>query len=198
MLSDFDPFQSRHIGPDAIEREAMLKVVGASSLDALMGEAIPARIRLKSRWASGRRKRTPVPRAISARIAARNQVFKSFIGLGYYDMHHAERHPAERAREPGLVHAYTPYQAEIAQGRLEALLNFQTMVRDLTGMEIANASLLDEATAAAEAMTMLHRVQAKRVDERVGPPQFLVADSCYPQTLDLLARAPSRSVSRSS
>src|SRR5262249_10230522 len=91
---------------------------------------------------------------------------------------------------PGWYTPYTPYQAEIAQGRLEALLNFQTMVRDLTGMEVANASLLDEATAAAEAMTMLHRVQGKRIDGIVGAPQFLVIDSVYPQTLEVLrARA---------
>ena len=90
---------------------------------------------------------------------------------------------------PGWYTPYTPYQAEIAQGRLEALLNFQTMVRDLTGMEVANASLLDEATAAAEAMTMLHRVQSRRIDGVGGPPQFFVADSCFPQTIDVLRGA---------
>ena len=87
---------------------------------------------------------------------------------------------------PGWYTPYTPYQAEIAQGRLEALLTFQTMVSDLTGMEIANASLLDEATAAAEAMAMLHRVQARRIEGMTGPAQFFVADSCFPQTIDLL------------
>src|SRR5262249_56660322 len=90
-----------------------------------------------------------------------------------------------RSETPGGLTPYTPYQAEIAQGRLEGLLNFQTMVADLTGMEIANASLLDEATAAAEAMTMLLRVQARHM-EGAGPPQFFVADSCFPQTIDVL------------
>ena len=88
---------------------------------------------------------------------------------------------------PGWYTPYTPYQAEIAQGRLEALLTFQTMVSDLTGMEVANASLLDEATAAAEAMAMLHRVQARRIEGMSGAPQFFVADSCFPQTIDLLS-----------
>ncbi len=124
------------------------------------------------------------------RVAARNQVFRSFIGLGYYDTITPSVILRNVLENPGWYTPYTPYQAEIAQGRLEALLNFQTVVRDLTGMEIANASLLDEATAAAEAMTMLHRVQAKKVDSVVGPAQFLVADSCFPQTLDVLrARA---------
>ena len=88
---------------------------------------------------------------------------------------------------PGWYTPYTPYQAEIAQGRLESLLNFQTMVSDLTGMEIANASLLDEATAAAEAMTLLYRVQARRIESAGAAPQFFVADSCFPQTIDVLA-----------
>src|SRR5688572_12309487 len=164
----------------------MLKVVGAPSLDALIDEAIPDRIRL----------RTPldVPEGQSEyqflrdlrRLANRNRVCRSFIGLGYYDTITPSVILRNVLENPGWYTPYTPYQAEIAQGRLEALLNFQTMVRDLTGMEIANASLLDEATAAAEAMTMLHRVQAKKVNSVVGPAQFVVADSCFPQTLDVL------------
>ncbi len=185
-----EQFQSRHIGPDEAERDAMLKVVGAPSLDALIDQAIPDRIHL--------RQPLNVPDGQSEhqflrdlrRVAARNQVFRSFIGLGYYDTITPSVILRNVLENPGWYTPYTPYQAEIAQGRLEALLNFQTMVRDLTGMEIANASLLDEATAAAEAMTMLHRVQAKKVDSVVGPAQFLVADSCFPQTLDVLrARA---------
>jgi glycine dehydrogenase len=187
---DFEPFKSRHIGPDAAETVEMLKTVGASTLDALIEQAIPARIRL------------PKPLNLSdgrseyhflsdlRRVASRNQIFRSFIGLGYYDTVTPSVILRNVLENPGWYTPYTPYQAEIAQGRLEALLNFQTMVRDLTGMEVANASLLDEATAAAEAMTMLHRVQAKRIDANVAPAQFLVSDSVFPQTMDVLqARA---------
>jgi glycine dehydrogenase len=186
----FESFQSRHIGPDATERDAMLKVVGAASLDTLIDEAIPPRIRLKQP--------PDLPDAKSEyeflrdlRVtAAKNQVFRSYIGLGYYGTVTPSVILRNVLENPGWYTPYTPYQAEIAQGRLEALLNFQTMVRDLTGMEVANASLLDEATAAAEAMTMLHRVQGKRIDSTVGAPQFFVADSVFPQTLDVLkARA---------
>jgi glycine dehydrogenase len=185
MVFDFEPFQSRHIGPDAEETAAMVKAVGASSLDALIDEAIPARIRL--------RKPLNLPDGESEyhflrelqRTAARNQVFRSFLGLGYYDTVTPSVILRNVLENPGWYTPYTPYQAEIAQGRLESLLNFQTMVRDLTAMEVANASLLDEATAAAEAMTMLARV-SKRIDGSAGAPQFLVADSCYPQTLDVL------------
>jgi glycine dehydrogenase len=190
MVFDFEPFSSRHIGPDAEETAAMLKVVGAPSLDALIDEAIPARIRLK--------KPLNLPEGQSEhhflkelrQIASRNQIFRSFLGLGYYDCVTPSVILRNVLENPGWYTPYTPYQAEIAQGRLEALLNFQTMVRDLTAMEVANASLLDEATAAAEAMTMLARVQARRIDNVGGPPQFFVADSCYPQTLEVLrARA---------
>ena len=186
---DFESFQSRHIGPDADETAAMLKVVGAPSLDALIDEAIPARIRLP--------KPLNLPDGESEhqflrelrQTASRNQIFRSFIGLGYYDCITPSVILRNVLENPGWYTPYTPYQAEIAQGRLESLLNFQTMVRDLTGMEVANASLLDEATAAAEAMTMLHRVQARRIDAFDGPAQFLVSDSCFPQTLDVLRDA---------
>src|SRR5882672_9504916 len=123
-------------------------------------------------------------------VAAKNTVARSYIGMGYYDCITPSVILRNVFENPGWYTPYTPYQAEIAQGRLESLLNFQTMVRDLTGMEVANASLLDEATAAAEAMTMLHRVQSKRIDGAAGPPQFLVSDSCFPQTVEVLrARA---------
>ncbi len=183
-------FRSRHIGPTPIERDQMLKVVGVSSLDALIDQAIPAHIRLK--------KPLDLPDGVSehqflqeiGRIAARNQVFKSYIGLGYYDTITPSVIVRNVFENPGWYTPYTPYQAEIAQGRLEGLLNFQTVVRDLTGMEIANASLLDEATAAAEAMTLLHRVQAKRFEAAGGTARFFVADSCFPQTIEVLrARA---------
>jgi len=165
----------------------MLKVVGAASLDALIDEAIPRRIRLtkppnlpdgQSEYEYLRELRD---------TASRNQIFRSFIGLGYYDCITPSVIIRNVLENPGWYTPYTPYQAEIAQGRLESLLNFQTMVTDLTGMEIANASLLDEATAAAEAMTLLYRVQASRIDSAAGPARFFVADSCFPQTIELLA-----------
>jgi len=186
----FQSFQHRHIGPDEADAAAMLKVIGSSSLDALIEETIPSSIRLsrpldlppgepEHRFLRGLRK-----------IASGNQLFKSYIGLGYSDCVTPSVILRNVLENPGWYTPYTPYQAEIAQGRLEGLLNFQTMVSDLTGMEVANASLLDEATAAAEAMTMLYRVQSRRIGTVVGPAQFLVADSCFPQTLDVLrARA---------
>ena len=190
MVFDFEPFQSRHIGPDRDERDAMLKAVGAPSLDALVDEAIPARIRLKAPLG--------LPDGQSEyhflrelrQVASRNQIFRSFIGLGYSDCITPSVILRNVLENPGWYTPYTPYQAEISQGRLESLLNFQTMVRDLTGMQVANASLLDEATAAAEAMTMLARIQAKRIDSVVGPPQCFVSRSCFAQTADVLkARA---------
>ena len=190
MSFDFGSFQSRHIGPDEAEAREMLKVAGAPSIEALIDEAVPARIRLE--------RQLDLPDGLPEheflrelrQIAARNQLFRSYIGLGYYDCVTPSAILRNVLENPGWYTPYTPYQAEIAQGRLEALLNFQTMVRDLTGMEVATASLLDEATAAAEALTMLHRVQSKRIDSVVGPPQFFVAESCFPQTIDVLrARA---------
>src|SRR4030095_5815563 len=159
----------------------MLKAVGASSLDALMNEIVPQDIR--------REKPLSLPEADSEfgyhqrlrGIAAKNRIFRSYIGLGYHDT----ITPAVIARNvfenPGWYTPYTPYQAEIAQGRLESLLNFQTMVGNLTGMEVANASLLDEATAAAEAMTLLHRV-SKKTDAST----FVVSDRIFPQVLDVI------------
>jgi len=189
-IFDHDVFQSRHIGPDAADTAAMLAVVGASSLDGLIDEAIPARIRLNAPL--------DLPPGTSEHaflrdlrgIAAKNRLFRSYIGLGYYDTNTPSVILRNVLENPGWYTPYTPYQAEIAQGRLEALLNYQTMVAELTGMEISTASLLDEATAAGEAMTLLYRAQSKRIDNVIGPAQFFVADSCYPQTIDvLMARA---------
>src|SRR5471032_3103150 len=185
MLLDFESFQSRHIGPDADETAAMLKTVGAPSLDALMDEAIPARIRLKAPL--------KLPDGLSEHqflkdlraMAARNTIARSFIGYGYYDCVTPSVILRNVLENPGWYTPYTPYQAEIAQGRLESLLNFQTMVKDLTGMEVANASLLDEATAAAEAMTLLHRAGT----HKAGAGQesvFLVSARTFPQTIDVL------------
>jgi glycine dehydrogenase len=181
-----EPFQSRHIGPDLVERDGMLKVVGAPSLEALIDEAIPASIRLtRPLDLPDGRTEYQYLRDLG-RLASRNHLFRSFIGLGYYDCITPSVIRRNVLENPGWYTPYTPYQAEIAQGRLEGLLNFQTMVRDLTGMEIANASLLDEATAAAEAMTMMYRLQGKRIALAGGTPRFFVARSCFPQTIDVL------------
>ena len=144
-----ESFESRHIGPDRADTAAMLKAVGAASLDALIDEAIPSRIRLELPL--------DLPAGISESrfhdelraIAAKNQLFKSFIGLGYYGCVTPSVIRRNVLENPGWYTPYTPYQAEIAQGRLEALLNFQTMIADLTGLPLAGASLLDEGTAAA-------------------------------------------------
>ena len=157
-----DTFQSRHLGPRPHDVAAMLEAVGASSLDQLINEIIPADIRLKAPLA--------VPAAESEAgylsrlrtVAARNTIARSYIGMGYYDTITPAVILRNVFENPGWYTPYTPYQAEIAQGRLESLLNFQTMVCDLTGMPVANASLLDEATAAAEAMTLLARVSKRQ------------------------------------
>jgi glycine dehydrogenase len=186
MLFDAEAFQFRHIGPDRADADQMLKVVGASSLDALIDEAVPSRIRLIKtlNLPDGLPEHTFLRQL--RELAARNQIFRSFIGLGYYNCVTPSVIQRNVLENPGWYTPYTPYQAEIAQGRLEGLLNFQTMVSDLTGMQVATASLLDESTAAAEAMTMLHRVNSRRIDHVAGPAQFFVADSCFPQTIDVL------------
>ncbi len=159
----------------------MLGIVDYPSLDALVDDVVPPAIRLKRPLdlpaAKGEREALEALRG----IMAQNKVFRSYIGQGYYDTITPPVIQRNILENPGWYTAYTPYQAEIAQGRLEALLNFQTMVADLTGLDIANASMLDEATAAAEAMTMLHSV-------RVNPAatQFFVSDACHPQTLDVV------------
>jgi glycine dehydrogenase len=184
MIFDFESFSTRHIGPDPAERDQMLKATGAKSLDALMDEAIPRRIRLphKLRLPAGQSEYEFLRELRD--LASQNKIFKSYLGLGYSDCITPSVVLRNVLENPGWYTPYTPYQAEMAQGRLESLLNFQTIVRDLTGMEVANASLLDEATAAAEAMTMLHRVHQKSTSK------FFVADSCFPQTIDVLrARA---------
>ncbi len=184
-----DGFAPRHIGPSPDERDAMLTAVGAPSLDALIDEVIPASIRLT--------RPLNLPPAESehqylrrlAQLAARNKTFRSYIGLGYHDTVTPSVILRMVMENPGWYTPYTPYQAEIAQGRLESLINFQTMVSDLTGMEVANASLLDEATAGAEAMTLLHRVRTNKGTDG-HRARFLVSDRCLPQTIDLVrARA---------
>src|SRR5512132_486265 len=180
-----DWFARRHIGPSPDDRDRMLAAVGARSLDELMDEAIPSSIRLKRPLnLPPAESEHEYLRRLSA-IARRNKTFRSYIGLGYHDTITPAVVQRMVLENPGWYTPYTPYQAEIAQGRLESLLNFQTMVRDLTGMEIATASLLDEGTAAAEAMTMFHRLQSKKApagQESV----FVVSERCFPQTIDVV------------
>src|SRR5678815_538381 len=176
-----DTFAHRHIGPRGDDLTAMLKEVGASSLDTLIDEAIPASIRLKAplNLPEGESESTYLARLKT--IATKNKVFRSFIGLGYADTLTPSVIRRCVFENPGWYTPYTPYQAEIAQGRLESLLNFQTMVSDLTGMAVANASLLDEGTAAAEAIALLRRVH-KRTDART----LLVSDRTFPHVLAVL------------
>ncbi|MGA4577531.1 aminomethyl-transferring glycine dehydrogenase [Limisphaera sp. VF-2] len=172
------PFAERHIGPREADVAEMLATLGFQSLDELTEAAIPPEIRLeRPLQLPPARTEAEVLECLRQR-ASRNRVFRSYIGLGYYDCITPPVIQRNILENPGWYTAYTPYQSEISQGRLEALLNFQTMVRDLTGLEIANASLLDEATAAAEAMMMCHRL-------RGGPERnrFFVAADCHPQTI---------------
>ncbi|KYG84836.1 glycine dehydrogenase (aminomethyl-transferring) [Roseivirga seohaensis] len=176
-------FEDRHNGPDQQDVAEMLKVIGLPSVDALIDETVPAGIRMKEPL------NLPLPKSEFQflkdlrQIASHNQLFKSYIGMGYYDTIVPGVIQRNILENPGWYTAYTPYQAEIAQGRLEALINFQTMVMDLTGMPIANASLLDEATAAAEAMFMFSGLKKK---EKKNANTFFVDENTFPQTIDLL------------
>ena len=161
-LEQHDEFIDRHIGPCAIEIAAMLAAIGADSLNHLIDQTVPAAIRLPADLPLPAPQREHEALATLKAIASKNVINKSCIGMGYYDTLTPKVILRNVMENPGWYTAYTPYQAEIAQGRLEALLNFQQMVTDLTGLEIANASLLDEATAAAEAMTMARRVSKSK------------------------------------
>ena len=176
LHEQFDSFARRHIGPNGEQIDSMLGTLGFDNLEALIDATVPKNIRLnrpldlpaaKSEWDALSELR---------QIASKNRVMRSFIGAGYYDCITPPVIQRNILENPGWYTAYTPYQAELAQGRLEALLNFQTMVTDLTALDIANASLLDEATAAAEAMALCHAVVS-------GRKTFLVADNCHPQTI---------------
>ncbi|MFA7379358.1 MAG: aminomethyl-transferring glycine dehydrogenase [Bacteroidia bacterium] len=176
-----DRFERRHIGPDQRQTDEMLKAIGVPSIDQLIDETIPAHIRLKKRMEIGEALTEQEVLSELKSIAAKNQVFKSYIGSGYYDTFTPGVILRNIMENPGWYTQYTPYQAEIAQGRLEALLNYQTMVIDLTGMEIANASLLDEGTAAAEAMHMFHAMHAEPDRHKL-----FVSQECFTQTIDIL------------
>jgi glycine dehydrogenase len=173
-------FIGRHIGPREAEQQAMLAELRLGSMEALIKKVVPAAI--LSQEALQLDEACSEPEVLEAleRIAAKNQVFKSYIGMGYYDCHTPTVILRNLLENPAWYTAYTPYQPEISQGRLEALLNFQTMISDLTGMDIANASLLDEATAAAEAMTFCQRVSKSK------SKVFFVSQECYPQTIDVV------------
>ena len=182
-FSPTDRFADRHLGPSLSDRDTMLAAIGVPTLDALIDEVVPGDIRLTAPLA--------LPAGLTeqeylrhvAGIGRANKATRSYIGLGYHDTVTPSVILRMVMENPGWYTPYTPYQAEIAQGRLESLINFQTMVSDLTGMEVANASLLDEATAAAEAMTLLHRV---RPAARSQAHRFLVSDRVFPQTLAVL------------
>ena len=179
-LEQRDAFVHRHLGPNGSEVAHMCKAIGVADIDALIEQTVPAGIRLAA----------PLPLASAMpehealgklkTIASNNVVKKSFIGQGYYGTHTPAVILRNVMENPGWYTAYTPYQAEIAQGRLEALLNYQQMVIDLTGLELANASLLDEATAAAEAMTMARRVSKSKSNV------FFIDEACFPQTIDVV------------
>ena len=178
-------FALRHIGPRADDQNKMLTTIGADSLDQLIYETIPDDIRLKKGLDLDEPMTEHEYLLHIHELSKKNKAYKTYIGLGY----HPNILPAVIQRNilenPGWYTAYTPYQAEIAQGRLEALLNYQTMVIDLTGMEIANASLLDESTAAAEAMSLLFAVR-ERDQKKAGVNKFFVSENILPQTLSLL------------
>ncbi|MFN0058321.1 MAG: aminomethyl-transferring glycine dehydrogenase [Planctomycetota bacterium] len=180
-LEHREEFIHRHIGPSPADIQKMLGTFGLASLDALVGKAIPANIRMAGEL------KLPPPRPehetleYARELAGRNKLYRSFIGMGYSGCHVPGVILRNILENPGWYTAYTPYQAEISQGRMEALLNFQTMVCDLTGLGIANASLLDEGTAAAEAMHLCHAVS-----ERSGADVFWVSDRVHPQTIEVV------------
>lgn len=187
-LEAHSEFTSRHIGPRENDVKLMLNTIGANSIDQLIDETVPKGIRLKKPLdlPAGRSEGAVLARAWE--IASSNQVLKSFLGQGYYGTVTPPVILRNILENPGWYTAYTPYQAEISQGRLEAILNFQTLIMELTGMPIANASLLDEGTAAAEAMSMTFHVSDNVKNDGSGARKFFVSDSCHPQTIEVVTR----------
>jgi glycine dehydrogenase len=172
-------FQNRHIGPSKKEQEKMLSALKIETLDQLIFETVPNDIRLKNELNLAPAMSEYEYLAHIKELSEKNKVFKSYIGLGYHEAIVPSVIQRNILENPGWYTAYTPYQAEIAQGRLEALLNYQTMICDLTGMELANASLLDESTAAAEAMTLLFDVR-ERVKKKAGANKFFFSKQDLP------------------
>jgi glycine dehydrogenase len=180
-----DSFVNRHNGPRKKDVEVMLKKIGVKSLDELIDQTIPSSIRLKKPLNVAPAQTEFEYLSNLRQIASKNKVYRTYIGLGYFGTIVPSAIQRNILENPGWYTAYTPYQAEIAQGRLEALLNFQTVVTDLTGLPIANASLLDEATAGAEAMAMLFSNRSREAEKR-GANRFFVSNDVYPQTLDVI------------
>ncbi|GAA4271359.1 aminomethyl-transferring glycine dehydrogenase [Aquimarina gracilis] len=180
-----DSFKLRHIGPSKKDLDSMLQTIKADSIDQLVYETVPDDILLKEPLNLDAAMSEQEYSAHIQKLSAKNKVFKTYIGLGYHEACLPAVIQRNILENPGWYTAYTPYQAEIAQGRLEALLNYQTMICDLTGMELANASLLDESTAAAEAMTMLLAVRS-RDQKKNDVKKFFVSEEILPQTLSLL------------
>ncbi|CAH1549175.1 aminomethyl-transferring glycine dehydrogenase [Vibrio rotiferianus] len=179
-LSTQNEFVARHNGPNKSDQQKMLEAINAVSLDSLIDETVPAQIRLEQPMSLAEAKSEADMLAAMREFADQNQVKRTFIGQGYYNTFTPNVILRNVMENPGWYTAYTPYQPEISQGRLEALLNYQQMVMDLTGMEIANASLLDEATAAAEAMTLCKRAGKSKSNV------FFVADDVHPQTIEVV------------
>src|SRR6184192_345981 len=183
-------FADRHVGPTADEVTQMLHELGFENLDALVDATVPKNIRLDRPLELPKAKSENEALAELRALASKNKVARNFIGAGYSDTITPPVIQRNILENPGWYTAYTPYQAEVAQGRLEALLTFQTVVIDLTGLEIANASLLDEATAAAEAMAMSYAARGK-----TGKEVYFVSDECHPQTIEVVkTRAHARGI----
>lgn len=182
LIEPTDHFVNRHIGPRAVDAQAMLEVLNVPSIDALIDETVPLSIRMDGELDLEPRRSESEILAELRGLASNNTLFRTFIGMGYSDCTTPPVILRNIFENPGWYTQYTPYQAEISQGRLEALLNFQTMVSDLTAMEIANASLLDEGTAAAEAMTLCHRQMPRKHKANT----FFVSELCHPQTIDVV------------
>ncbi len=180
-----NPFSDRHIGPNSLEQNEMLEKIGIGNMEDLISKTIPEKIRLQNPLATGSAMSEYEYLKHIERLGNENKVFKSFIGLGYNETIVPPVILRNILENPGWYTAYTPYQAEISQGRLEALLNFQTMVIDLTGMELANASLLDEGTAAAEAMIMFYNSRTRQ-DIAEGKNKCFISSNCFPQTIDVV------------
>jgi glycine dehydrogenase len=189
MLETGELFVRRHIGPRPEDGRRMLNELGLSGMDELIQKTVPASIRLNAPLQVGKAHSEYAALAELRQIASKNKVFRSFIGMGYYDCITPPVIQRNILENPGWYTQYTPYQAEISQGRLEALLNFQTLISDLTGLEIANSSLLDEGTAAAEAMNMSHNLC------KTDANAFFVSDNCHPQTIGVVkTRAEARGI----